>query len=322
MKIIITIFAIFSIISFSAFAKENNHNIQADTNVTEIINYLKNNIPKYLKENDIAGASAVIVSKKGEIWAQGFGHLSKDSKVAVTPETIFCVGSISKIFTTTGILIAAQNGTIDINKPIKYYLPNFKINSVFSKSPADKITILDLLSFRAGLADKIQNAKNSPLLKQDIQDIEKTWIRFPLGQRFAYSEPTYDLAGYILAKKEKISFSKSMEKLVFNPLGMNSTTFSIKKIKADKNRATGYIPKINKIYLTVRPSGSAYSNAVDIGKFISFQLNNGSINGKQLLSKNNIKLMRTVPDKTNYQRTGFGLPVISVNTGNGIVYSY
>ncbi len=291
-------------------------------NVSDIISYLQKNMPQYLKDQDISGASAVIVNKNGILWTKGFGHLSKNSKEAVNPETLFCVGSISKMFTTTGILIASQNGKIDINKSIKYYLPKFIIKSRFSNTPTTQMTILDLLGFRSGITGSIQNDKESPLLKQDIKDLENSWLRFPVGQRFAYSNPGYSLAGYILAQIEKTNFSKCIKKLVFSPLGMNSTTFDNTKIKKDKNRAIGYIPGVKKIYFTERPNGSAFSNAVDIGKFLKFQLNNGSINGKQLLSDKNINLTRTILNKGKYQNTGFALPDVVDNTSEGTLYRY
>jgi len=322
MKIIIIALTMFSIVTLNLFANDNVSNVRNNKKVTEIINYLNNNLHKYMKDNDISGASAVIVNKNGILWTKGFGYLSKNSKEAVTPETIFCVGSISKLFTTTGILIASQNGKIDINKSIKYYLPKFKIKSRFSNNPSAKITILDLLGFRSGIEGIFENDKESPLLKQEIEDLENSWLRFPVGQRFAYSNPGYSLAGYILAQIEKKSFSKCIKKSVFSPLGMNSTTFDNKIIKKDKNRAIGYLPGIKKIYFTERPNGSAFSNAVDIGTFLRFQLNNGSVDGKQILSRNNIKLMRTIPDKGQYQTYGFALPDNPSITNEGTVYSY
>ncbi|NOR87225.1 MAG: serine hydrolase, partial [Bacteroidales bacterium] len=130
-------------------------NLLAFTNGNDTIPKSKINdyrilIEKMIGENSIEGVSVALFSNDSILWAESFGFLSSDRNQTVNKQTIFSIQSISKPFTATAVLLAVQEGLIDLDKPIIEYLPDFKVNSCFEKNPEKKITLRLLLSHTAG----------------------------------------------------------------------------------------------------------------------------------------------------------------------------
>jgi len=294
-----------------------------------IIHLINQRIPKILTTHNASGAAVALVNENGIVWSHAYGYLSYKHQHKVNRKTIFSMESDSKMFTATGVLIAAQNKLIDLNKPISSYLPNFNINNRFSDiNPLTKITLKNLLSHTAGLPHEAPVGNNylnySPSFDAHINSIQNTWLRYPVGQRFAYSNLGIDLAGYILQLKSQMPFVQYMQQYVLNPLAMKMSSFSMDKIRQNKNRAIGTIPGVKKVPLVIPmlPSGGLYSNILDIAKFIQFQLNDGKVQGKQLLQKRYIALMRTIPYPLQGQKYGYALGISKVKFGNVIDYNH
>lgn len=94
-------------------------------------------IAKGMTENKIPGLSIALVDREGLIWSAGFGYTDYDCKKPITPDTIFSIQSMSKTFTATAVMLAVQEGLVDLDTPISKYLPNFKIKSRFDEKPQD-----------------------------------------------------------------------------------------------------------------------------------------------------------------------------------------
>jgi CubicO group peptidase (beta-lactamase class C family) len=76
-------------------------------------------IRKEMKKNDVAGLSIALVDDQRIVWAQGFGYADTANKVPATPETVYQVGSISKLFTATAVMQLSEEGKIDIDQPVQ-----------------------------------------------------------------------------------------------------------------------------------------------------------------------------------------------------------
>ena len=290
-----------------------------------VIKYINQALPAMMQKYKIPGAAVVIANKNGTLWTKGFGRLSENNKAPVTDSTLFDVGSVSKIFTATGIMIAAQNGLLNLKTPIKKYFPSLVINSRFSTDPMSEITLTHLLNHTAGFeGEPAGNAYDLQFasFKDRIGSMQQTWLKFPVGKFFSYSNMGFDLAGYILQKQSQTSFTSYMQKNLFEPLGMTASTFDENQIKKS-NVAIGSVLNNKKIYsppYPILPSTSLFSNAADLGRYISFQLNKGKVNGKQILSKHYIKRMLTVQNWMKYQTTGYGFGIYVTKSKAGNVY--
>src|SRR5262249_9911659 len=95
----------------------------------------------------LPGLSIALVDDQTIVWAKGFGFADAGSKVPATAETVYRVGSVSKLFTDIGIMQLVEGGELDLDAPVGKYLPEFKP----ANSSGKKITLRQLTSHRAGL---------------------------------------------------------------------------------------------------------------------------------------------------------------------------
>jgi len=178
--------------------------------ISGIIEELKVKIPEWLAEADVPGAAVAVVDDTGILWKEVYGHTRRGGKESITEETLFSIQSMSKSFTALGVLMAVQDGLLDLDKPVAEYLPDFKVNSPFEEHPERKMTLRHLLSHRAGFTHEAPlggNYDDRPhSFNEHVISIADTWLRYPVGYRYSYSNLGIDLAGYILQEKAGIPF--------------------------------------------------------------------------------------------------------------------
>ena len=106
-------------------------------------------IEQAMHKDGVTGLSIALVDDQQVVWAQGFGYADEMNNIPATPETVYRVGSISELFTATAAMQLAEQGKIDIDRPLQTYLPEFSVKRRFTDpSP---ITLRHLMSHHAGL---------------------------------------------------------------------------------------------------------------------------------------------------------------------------
>ncbi len=272
-------------------------------------------IPKMMRRYAIPGVAVAVVNSKGIIWARGFGYTDASKRYHVTPGTLFSVQSQSKMFTALGVLLAVQQGLLTLTTPIVQYIPSLVIHEPEHDKTRDKITLTNLLSHTAGFmfdAPVGNNNNSSTTFNKSIQSIlPGTWLKFPPGKSYSYSNIGIDLAGYILQSVGNRPFAKYIHHTVLIPLGMHNSTFSIKQVLQDKQRALGTVPGMATAPLNraMLPAGGLYSSANDMAHFIMFMLNAGKVKGKQLLPSALLHKMLSIPFPAQDQTQGTCLGV-------------
>src|SRR5438552_2272597 len=103
-------------------------------------------VTQKMAEYHVPGVAFGIV-KDGKITARGFGVTNVDNPQPVTPETIFALASISKTVTTTAMMRLVEQGKVDLNAPVRKYLPDFKLQD---ESAAASVAIWHLLTHTPG----------------------------------------------------------------------------------------------------------------------------------------------------------------------------
>jgi CubicO group peptidase (beta-lactamase class C family) len=302
------------IISINLFASTN----EKDTIPKSKISDYQVLIEKMIEKNNIKGTSVALFDNDSILWAESFGFLNSEKKQAINVESIFSIQSISKTLTATGVLFAVRDGLVDLDKPIIEYLPDFKVNSCFEKNPEKKITLRLLLSHIAGFTHEapVGNNFDASFKSYELhyQSISDTWLKFPVGSDYSYSNLGYDLAAKIIEKVSGMPFSLYMNKKLFEPLSMNSATLDANEILTNKNRAEGNDPNFEGIPI-ISPligSGGVYINAVDLATFVQFHLNGGKFHGKQILDKNILLEMYT-PVINNHHSYALGVSEFESN---------
>src|SRR5712692_5111668 len=96
-------------------------------------NYLNWYIPKQLEKYGVPGLSIALVDDQKLVWAQGFGFADREQQILATAETVYQVGSISKVITATAVMQLVAQGKINLDYPIQRYVPDFSIKSSWNQ---------------------------------------------------------------------------------------------------------------------------------------------------------------------------------------------
>jgi CubicO group peptidase (beta-lactamase class C family) len=269
-------------------------------------------IPKLMSQDKVPGLAIAVVDGQQILWMEGFGYTDDDRKIAVTPDTLFSVQSMSKNFTAAAVLVAVQDGLLDLDVPIKQYLPGFTVNSRFDAHPEEIITLRLLLSHRAGLTHEAPVGNNfdgdSTSFEQHIRSISQTWLRFPVGQRYSYSNLGVDLAGYILQVKSGMPFHQYVKRKLLDPIGMTASSFDMDYIKRTAQRALGHSRLPNEVVaVPMIPSGGLYTSARELARYVQFHLTGGKVNGTPLINDQLLRQMYQIPSPFPGQTNGYGL---------------
>ncbi|MNM29868.1 D-alanyl-D-alanine carboxypeptidase precursor [compost metagenome] len=237
------------------------------------------------------GAAAVCFVQNGEPqWVEGFGHTSEAEAHAVNDSTLFSIQSTTKSFTTVAVLLSVQDGLLDLDAPITRYLPDFTVRSRFEAAPEKRITLRLLLANRAGFTHEAPVGNNyeaaSPGFEAHVRSIAATWLRFPVGERYRYSNLGFDLAGHILEQSTGTGYAQWLQRKLFTPLDMHDSTADPAVYMARSNRAVGSqdgfaeVPSVTPLVA----SGGVWTSARDMAKYLSFMLARGRGKRQPLLA--------------------------------------
>ncbi|MGP9764680.1 class C beta-lactamase [Halomonas sp. AOP13-D3-9] len=188
-------------------------------------------IAPLMAEHRIPGM-AVAVSIGGQQHYFNYGEADQEAGTPVTDETLFELGSISKIFTAALTGYAQSSGALSLSDPASQYLPTLE-GSAF-----DEITLLELGTYTAGelplqFPDAVQN-------EEQMLDYYRQWQpESPPGSHRLYSNPSIGLMGYLTAQRLDKPFEMLMEEALFAPLGLEHSYYQVPESQQD-HYAYGY----------------------------------------------------------------------------------
>ena len=264
------------------FAIVESLNSQADR-FAAAFSRLDEFITRHMTEVGAPGMTLALADRNGLLRSSQYGFADVKASIRVAPQTLFEIGSISKSFVAIAILQLADEGKLDLNKPVTTYLPWLKIESKFAP-----FTTHHLLSHTSGLS-------GVPLLMR----VAATPLRigFEPGSRWVYSNIGYDLLGFILEAIEQRPFAEIMHRRVLKPLGMTSSAPIISN-EIRERMALGYEPLKSDRPVPLRPklaeapwvevpeaAGSVASTAADMGNYLRMLLNRGAAEKGRVLSE-------------------------------------
>ncbi|MDZ7332251.1 MAG: beta-lactamase family protein [candidate division KSB1 bacterium] len=263
------------------------------------------------------GIAVGIVYDQDLIWSAGFGFADLEKGLAMTPETVFRIASITKLFTCTAMMQLRDQGKLRLDDPVQKFLPWFKIQNPFSNSPA--ITIRQLMTHTAGLpreaAFPYWTDHQFPTLEEIIQKLPNQELTYPPETRWKYSNLGIALLGEIVARVSGQDYAGYIEKNILHPLGMSSS--SVQLTDELQNRlATGYgrrlpdgtrkiMPLTDAKGLT--PAANMSSTVKDLAKFIALQFRESDPNNDLVLKANSLREMQRIHWLQPDWESGWGL---------------
>jgi len=236
----------------------------------ETSNKISEMIEKAMKVNRITGASISIVNDNNPVYLKHFGYADKKNAVTVTDSTLFRIGSITKLFTASAVMQLAEQDKIDIDKPLKEYIPEFSVRSRF---PADKpITARDILCHHSGLpCDNLKGyfSDNPEGFYSVLPFLQNAFKVCPTGQMFYYSNVGYELLGILVSRISGMPFHEYIDTVLLGGIGMNNSAIAISNEKG-KHLSKPYRMGKEQIEGMMRgiPEGGIHSTTSDMALFM------------------------------------------------------
>ncbi len=235
------------------------------------------------------GGLGIVVVADGEVvLIEGFGSADEASGRPVTADTVFRIGSITKLFTAFAVMQLVEDGLVDLDEPYAIYVPAFSIQT---RSPAQAITVRDMLTHHAGLPGDIFNGWAGAA--NERPDSEAAYRDYPALLRgeyttsvpdtvFSYSNVAFSLLGILVEEVSGTSYSEYVQTHILRPLGMESSGLYAEERFADWI-ATGYASGNNDpntlSHIRDIPTGSMYASLQDMGAFMQMIVKEGTLPG-------------------------------------------
>ncbi len=289
-----------------------------------VVSAITGRMHQFDKSNDLSGSVTLVGRTTGIVHFDAIGMADFDAKREMTRETMFKIASMTKPITALGIMILADEGKLSPDDPVEKHIPAFKGQKLKVgddlKAPARPITLRDLMTHTAGLpnypaacADVYQ--KRHKTLEETSNIIGKEPLVFEPGTKWSYCNPGIDTLGRVIEVCSGEPYHVFLQKRVFDPLGMKSTTY-YPSAEQVANTATIYNKKDNALVAATNqilefpkdakhpvPAGGLYSTAGDIAKLCQAMLGKGALGGKRIVSeKNFLEMTKT---QTGDIKTGF-----------------
>lgn len=286
----------------------------AELTTADLSAFFDGMVPLQIERDDIAGAVIAVVKDGKVIFAKGYGYADlKNKKPVSADDTLFRVGSISKLFTWTAVMQLVQDGKINLDANIDQYL-DFKMPDTFNKP----ITMRDLMTHTPGFEEAIKDLITLDATKiPTVGDYLKAHLPkqiFPPGTTGAYSNYGATLAGYIVQRVSGEPFDDYIERHIFQPLNMTHASFrqplpaNLQPLMSQGFQMASGGAKPFEI-VTAAPAGALSISAMDITHFMIAHLQEGTYNGAQILRPETVKEMHSrqyAPDpKVNGMCLGF-----------------
>lgn len=245
-------------------------------------------IARSLQASKAPGAAVAIVRNDTVIYHKGFGVLAAGSTTPVTDQTLFEIGSSSKAFTATVVAMLVSDGTMRYDDLVSQYLPDFKLSD---PSASAQVTIRDGLAHRSGIGRGELVWLDAGKSRADILHR----IRFlkpesPFRSRWSYQNMMYLAVGEAAGKAAGSTWDDLVQSRIFAPLGMTSSRPTSRGVTTT-NVATAHAMNRDSVERkgqfdaeNIAPAGAILSNATDMAQWLRFQLNDGVVDGKRLVS--------------------------------------
>ncbi|HEX7334534.1 MAG TPA: serine hydrolase [Pyrinomonadaceae bacterium] len=255
-------------------------------------------VNKALRDWGVPGVAIAIVKDDKVVLAKGFGVRELNKPEPVDENTLFAIGSSSKAFTAAAIAMLVDEGKLKWDDSATKHLPGFQLFDPYSTR---ELTITDLLSHRSGLTrgDLLWYASGhdrSEVLRR-VRYLKPSWS---LRSRYGYQNIMFLAAGQIVPSITGKTWDDFIRERLFTPLGMKSSTTSIKAFAPSANVASPHSKINDKIQAVswrnidnIAPAGSINSNVTDMAQWVRLQLGGGVYQNQRLLSAASIKEMQT-----------------------------
>lgn len=243
-------------------------------------------VSEELKERNTPGAVIAVVSGNGVVYQKAFGVANVETNAPMQTEMLFRLGSTTKMFTAAALVALAEKDKIKLNEPI-----GDRVKGLNAKIA--KVTPHHLLSNSAGFRDFAATSVSND--DASLGNMLRSWKEDVFfaeqGEIYSYSSAGFWLSGFVIEELQGKPYADAMNELIFKPVGMERTTLR-PFLAITYPFATGHAIDAGKPAIirpmfnntAMWPAGSIFSNAKDLSRWVIALLNEGRVDGAQVLS--------------------------------------
>ena len=276
--------------------------LQEQPEVADAIRVFDKWVRQHISDRNVPGLSIAIVYDQEIVWAEGYGYSDLEEKVPATPSTVYRIGSITKLFTSTAVLQLRDQGKLRLDDPVSLYLPWFSVRNPFPDAP--EITIRQLLTHTAGLSREADfpywTDHIFPTREELAEAVPDQDAINPPETTYHYSNLGMSLLGEIVTEVSGHPWADYVQEKILQPLGMSSSSTDPGE-ELLRRLATAYMlegpdgtRKSMEYYEAgaIAPAGGIVSTVEDLGRFTSLQFRDGPAGGDQILKGSTLREMQ------------------------------
>lgn len=305
---------LFSVLALgaSAFGADSG-NIAARPDYASVAAALTPFIQQELAQKRLPALSIALVDGHETVWAQGFGYADPEKKIPATAETVYRVGSVSKLFTDIGVMQLVERGQLELDAPISKPLPDFHPQNPFGAP----ITLRELMSHRSGLLylppeGNAFDPAAAPLADV-VHSLNNTVLVYPPGTHMKYSNADTTVAGYALQRTAGVPLATYLKHAVLEPAGLKNSGFEPTP-EISRNLAKGFMWTYDgRVFpaptfeVGIFPAAGMYSTVTDLARFMTMLFDAGRGPGGQVLKPETLRNMWTLaPGQQSWGNFGIG----------------
>jgi len=255
-------------------------------------------VEKALTDYQVPGMAIGIIVDGHLIYAKGFGYRDLEKKLPVTPDTLFAIGSCSKAFTSFAAGTLVDEGVFSWDTKVVDLFPEFRL---WDQYATQNLTMRDLLTHRSGLPRHDFMWYNSSMSRDEfMKRLRYLEPSCNIRERYQYNNLMYVAAGFAMEQVMGKTWEDLVSSRILMPLEMRHTNFSIEKMQAEADFATGYIEKKGKLTkMALRnvsvagPAAGINSNISDLTRWLQMHLNGGVYEQRALISPATLQEMHS-----------------------------
>jgi CubicO group peptidase (beta-lactamase class C family) len=252
-----------------------------------------------MREYHVPGV-AVGILDNGVITARGLGVTNVNEPHPVTAETVFPIASISKTFAATMMMRLVEQGTVDLQAPVRKYLPDFKVRD---EHVSRDVTVWNLLTHTAGWEGQVSGPeRGEDTLRNFTATVMPDLMQVaPRSAAWSYNNAGFSVSGRVIEAVTGTSINRAIVDLVFQPLGLKHAGTTAGDFIVHPF-AVGHVNRGNEEAGMIRPFSPSVSVTAggvglcmdDLLHYADFHLGNGMApTGERLLSRASLEMMRT-----------------------------
>jgi CubicO group peptidase (beta-lactamase class C family) len=285
---------------------------------TDLENAIDSCVQSNMARLNAPGAAVAVILDGEMLYESGYGVKQRGGDMDVDPETVFRIGSVTKMMTAAAVLQQVELGRVDLDAPVTDYIPEFAVGG---RWPADRIKVWHTLTHTTSFPDWINDVVRTgdEALSRWAVDQGGVELHAPPGSYWNYSNPNFMLAGLVAERASGTPYRDLFKESLWEPAGMNSTTFDPAEVIQRGNYSQGHyydpvelqsyvVGPSDNDYWAAGPAGWAFSTVGDLARWALLLMDGGG----PVLSPYSAATMQDPHQWMNYrpdQYYGYGVMV-------------